>query len=253
MSGERTLAIQSHNERSAAEGWLAQCLCSVRAWSEENRFDYAFHGDSVLALAPDWYRGKAGGKLPVVMDLVRLLLLRDGLEAQGYDRVVWLDADCLILAPERLSLDIAGRHAFGREVWIERAQSHGRLRAHRSVHNAVMVFRHGDPVLPFLIHCTESVIRRVAPGRIAPQMVGPKLLSGLHAFAGFELLPAVGAFSPPVLAEIAVGGGPALERLRRESDPPPAAANLCLSLADSVGHAAVAVACRGLLAARGLP
>jgi len=247
MPGERTLVIQSHNERAAAEGWLARCLGSVRAWSEENGFDYAFHGDSALALAPDWYRAKAARKWPVVMDLARLLLLREGLEVQGYERVVWLDADCLIFAPERLSVDITGSHAFGREVWVERARQGGHLKVHRSVHNAAMVFRRGDPVLPFLMHCTESIIQRIDPARIAPQIVGPKLLSGLHAMAGFELLAAVGAFSPPVLADIAAGGGAALERLQQDSDPPPAAANLCLSLAGSVGHATVAAACQRLL------
>ncbi|MCR9220944.1 MAG: hypothetical protein NXI21_12025 [Alphaproteobacteria bacterium] len=120
----------------------------------------------------------------------------------------------------------------------------GRLKVWRGPHNACLLFRRGDPRLDFLIHATETLIAKADPAHIAPQMVGPKLLKALQPFADFSLIREAGALSPPVLRDLAQGGGPALTRFRTESAPFPAAANLCLSLAeeDSVmDHAVLAL------------
>lgn len=183
------------------------------------------------------------------MDLVRLLLLRDAVTEGGYDRAVWFDADTLIFAPDRLTLPDAS-HAFGQEVWIDDAT--GKLRARRNVHNAALMTTPGDSAIPFLIDTVQSVIRRADPAHIAPQMVGPKLLSALHSISGFTLWPDCGAFSPPVIRDIATGGGPALDKLRHESDPLPAAANLCQSISDEVGETVLERAIGELLSRKGL-
>ncbi len=231
-----TLVIQSHNAEAAARGWLARCLASVRAWAEMRGHAYAFHGDEALARTPDWYREKAGDRLPVVADHARLLLLHEAVESAGYRRAVWLDADTLVCDPARFDPAAAGSGAVGMEAWVapdpKRPQ---RLRVWRNLHNACLVFGPGDPRLPFLIHAVETVIDAADPARIAPQMVGPKLLKALQPFAGFTPLPEAGAASPDVLADLAAGAGPALDRLRAESPIAPAALNLCLSLAAEVG------------------
>lgn len=247
-----TLVIQSHNKAAARRGWIAACLDSVRYWAERQGFDYAFHGDEALDLAPDWYRKKAGSKLPVVTDYVRLVLMQDALAA-GYDRAIWFDADTLVYAPGRLTVEDSRSHLFGVECWVAPARGDGRLEVRRKVHNAALMFSLGDPVLPFLLHATESVIRRADPGRIAPQMVGPKLVTALHSIAEFSLWPEAGAFSPEILRDIAAGGGPALSLLKRESDVPPAAANLCHSLLDETGEEIVDAAARRLLEQGDLP
>ncbi|MCZ6710486.1 MAG: hypothetical protein O7B25_08995, partial [Gammaproteobacteria bacterium] len=54
-------------------------------------------------------------------------------------------------------------------------------------------------VLPFLIHATLRIIHQVDPAHLAPQLVGPKLLSALHNIVGFDLIDRVGAFSPLVI------------------------------------------------------
>src|SRR5690606_5614353 len=116
--------------------------------------------------------------------------------------------DLLIFDPA-LTLVFEGSCAFGQEVWIQ--QPALRLEARRNVHNAVCVFRQACPVLPFLLHTVESLIRRVDPDRIAPQMVGPRLLNALHPLADFALLPQVGALSPEVVTDLVAGQGPALD------------------------------------------
>lgn len=94
----------------------------MRSWAEASGFAYAFHGDGVLDRAPGWYRDKLGPRLPIVMDLVRLILLQEAVTEGDFDRAVWFDADTLIFAPHRLVLPDAP-HGFGLEVWIEETPS----------------------------------------------------------------------------------------------------------------------------------
>ncbi len=172
-------------------------------------------------------REKFAHRLPVLTDLARLYAARTALET--YERVVWLDADTLLFAPDLLSIDIDDTFALGEETRIEE-DPNGRLKPRKNLHNAVLVIRRGDPVLPFLIRCTERILARLDPARAAPQIVGPKLMGALNPMAEFTVLRTVGALSPLVIRDIATGRGNALSLLRRRSAFPPAGANLCVSL-----------------------
>ena len=205
---------------------MAPCLASVEQWTQDREYEYLFIGDEIFETVPAWYLAKVGNKLPVATDYGRLILMRDALKA-GYDEVVWFDAD-LVIFDQSLTLAFEGTCAFGQEVWIQ--QPGMRLESRRNVHNAVCVFRPGCPILPFLIHTVESLIRRVDADRISPQMVGPRLLNALHPLADFPLLPQVGALSPEVLADLVAGQGPALDLLRKESRVPLQAANISASV-----------------------
>ncbi|HHX82392.1 MAG TPA: hypothetical protein GX696_05350 [Pseudomonadaceae bacterium] len=207
---------------------MGLCIDSVAQWAAIRGYEHRLVGDEIFDLVPDWYRTKVGRKLPVATDYARLLLLQQALE-EGYDQVIWLDADVLVF-DDSLSLEFSGSCAFGQEVWVQEVD--GRYAAHRNVHNAVCAFRQGCVVLPFLIHTVLSIMRRVHPEHIAPQLVGPKLLTALHSICGFELLPQVGALSPDVTRDMCAGGGLALDLLRRKSEHKPKAVNLCASLID---------------------
>ncbi|MDP6377755.1 MAG: hypothetical protein QF515_13680 [Pseudomonadales bacterium] len=226
-----TIIVQSHRPE-VLRGWVGRCVRSVRAYARESGCGYLWLGDELFAKVPDWYRDKAGFALPVMADLARLRVIREILDCGEADVACWFDADVLLFAPERVSLEISSSCAFGYELWTER-QGQG-VRVRRSYHNAVCVFRAGCPVLPFLIHATESIIQRIDAQRIAPQLVGPKLLSALGNIVGFERLETIGALSPDVIRDLAAGGGLALARLRSET-PGLAGANLCHSLAPRLG------------------
>lgn len=205
---------------------MGSCVTSVRQWADSQGYNYAFLGDEIFDLVPQWYRDKVGSKLPVATDYARLLLCQQAFAA-GYEQAIWFDADLLVLDPN-LHITFDGTCAFGQEVWVQERE--GKLEVRRNIHNAVCVFRSGCPVLPFLIHTVESLMRRVDPVHIAPQMVGPKLLQALHPLADFALLPQISALSPAVVADLIAGGGPALTLFQQRSTVTPQAVNVCASL-----------------------
>lgn len=225
----RQLVLQSWRSQHEPD-WIAVCMRTVQCWADRQAADYRFVGDELLERVPRWYLDKIAGRMPIAADLGRLRLCQEALE-EGYDQVVWFDADTIILCDQGLS-HFAGDCAFGQEYWVQR--ENGRLRVRRNVHNAFCVFRRGSVTLPFLAQTVESIIRRADEAYISPQMVGPKLLGALQPIAGFDVLPAFGALSPEVLDDIDCGGGLALSALRSALGATPLiGANVCASLSDN--------------------
>lgn len=225
----QTLVIQSRRP-GAGPPWLEPCLASVRGWAEARGYAYRLLGDELLDLVPAWARAKAGAQTQVAADWARLEAARGAL-ADGWRRVVWLDADVLVFDAAALSVDIEDSFAFGAEVWVQRDRR-GRLAARRNVHNALCVFHAGNPVLDFYADACRRVLARYrGEGGMPPQLLGPKLLTGLDRLVGLPQIAAVGMASPLVQADLARGGGPALDLLTAKSRGRPAALNLCASLA----------------------
>ncbi len=223
----RTVVLQSHRNPLPAP-WLARCLASVEAWASTSGFDYRLLGDELFDPIPAHLHDRLSAQPVVASDLARLLALRRGLE-EGYAAVVWCDADFLVFAPERLTLP-AEPYAVGREVWIEDRGAGRTPRARVKVHNAFLLFRRGNAFLDFCIHAVQRLLA-AHPGPFPPQFAGPKLLTALHNIVGFPVAERAAMFSPPVIRDLASGGGPCLELFRARSPELPAGANLCASLA----------------------
>lgn len=224
MVAPATLILQSHRQ-PLPDGWLEPCLASVRAWASHHGFAYRFEDDALFRhLGEDLKR--ATRERPVVAaDLARLAAMEAAL-AEGYEAVVWLDADTLVANRQALVLPEAS-YAVGREVWVQPYK--GRLRAFVKVHNAFLMARAGNPFLPFYRHAAENVVL-AHDGPMVPQLVGPKLLSALHNLTGLTVAEHAGMLSPAVIRDLLAGGGEALQLFRRQSAVPPAAVNLCGSL-----------------------
>lgn len=221
MSGS-VLVIQSHRDPLPAS-WYARCIESVERWAEKQGFSYQWLGDELFELLDRDLKDKLSKQPVVASDLARLLALERGL-AEGHDRVMWVDADVLVLDPVKLSLPEAGA-LFGREVWVQRTDE-GRLKVYKKVHNAVMAFARHDPVLPFYRHAAERILRRYQ-GSMVPQLIGPKFLTLLHNAIGFEVMETAAMLSPAVVRDLLAGGGAALARFLEESTATPLAVNLC--------------------------
>ena len=227
---ETVRIIQSSAENDAP-CWLQPCLQSVREWADAKAYDYRFMGNELLDMVPDWYAEKLRGRTPIITDLARLnWMQREFASAGAPDVIAWLDADTLVFAPALADVSVPGDCIFGREHWLQHESSGrpGKLRAYRSIHNAYCAFRRNSPTLPFLIETVQRLIAQVDPARIAPQFVGPKLLSALHNIVKLDFDDRFGAISP-THARLLLEGASA-KSLPGNRSGPLCAANLSQSL-----------------------
>ncbi len=211
------------------DGWLARCMESVHSWAKQRGYAYRWLDDALFGLLPEDLQ--PGGLLtPVIAsDIARLLWMQQML-AEGAHSVLWLDADVLIFNPEAFVLPDTS-YAVGREVWVQQGEGR-RWRVHRKVHNAALYAADmGDGHNSFVDFYADTAQRLVRANRrgMPAQFVGPKLLTALHNTVQFPVLETAGMLSPPVVADVLVGGGEALERMRSKSTASLYAANLCRS------------------------
>ncbi|MEH6548415.1 MAG: hypothetical protein V7711_13255 [Pseudomonadales bacterium] len=221
-----TLVLQSHTD-PLPHRWLSECIGSVKAWAELKCFDYRFIGDELFQSLEADVLEKTASQRVVATDIARLDALIGALH-EGYDNVVWCDADFLIFNPAELAMPDS-HYALGREVWVQTDVKNSKLKARVKVHNAFMVFSQGNSFLDFYRDAALRLVR-LNVGPMPPQFVGPKLLTALHNVVQCPVVEAAGMLSPLVINDICCGGGPALELFVRRSQLPLAGANLCSSL-----------------------
>ena len=227
----QTLVLQSYRT-SDVPPWIKTCLETVKSWALSQGFDYRFYGDEIFDRVPDWYLEKTRRYPQIAADLGRLHLIQEAFD-DGYGRALWLDADVLITDPANLAVELETGFMLGREIWIQQDAA-GKPRAYRNVHNAFMTFCKDNTFLPFYQDYCRRIIRRLEPGPgkgMAPQVVGPKLLTSLHNTLGFDLSDQIAMLSPDVVNDIAAGGGASLDLFRQSLFEPARGANLCASLA----------------------
>jgi len=232
-----TLVVQSHRQELPFV-WLQDCLDSVAGWARNNGFDYRLVGDELFDLLAPGMRQKIGEQTVIATDMARLVLMQQGL-AQGYDRVVWCDADFLIFDAANFVLPDE-EFCFGREVWVQN-DARGRLRVYAKLHNACMMFCQDNSCLDFYAD-TAARLLWSNQGRMSPQFIGPKLLTALHNIARFPVFEKAGMLSPLVMRDILGGGGAALELFLRESAQLPAGVNLSSSLTAAEGFSTARMA-----------
>ncbi len=225
----KTIVYQSVSPNQISP-WLQTCLNSVRAWCENQQWEYTLIGDEIFSLLPDWYWEKTRHRKMIATDLGRLLLAKQFLN-QGYDRAIWLDADVLIFNPHSLQIEITEEYAFGLETWVQ--WKNHQLKAYSKVHNAICVFCAGNSFLDFYIHACQRIIKHFQGTQMVPQLVGPKFLTLLHNTMHLPLIREVAMFSPLVLKDILNGGGKALTLHQQKHNHPIYAANLSASYLNS--------------------
>lgn len=225
---KNTLVIQSHKHPLPFD-WLKACLHSVSQWTDINQFDYRFLNDTELfACVPDELLEKTRGQKVIATDLGRLRFLQQGL-AEGYQTVIWCDADFLIFNPEKFLLPESD-YALGREVWVQLNEK-GKLKAYSKVHNAFLMFRQGNSFLSFYADTAQRLLE-LNQGSMSPQFIGPKLLTALHNIAVCPVMENAGMLSPIVMRDLMAGQGRALDLFRQKSPVPIDGANLSGSLTE---------------------
>lgn len=227
------MVVQSFRAHSIPD-WIARCLSSVRGWASLHSYDYALWGDEVYDLCGSDYLATGFRNPQAMTNLARLLLMKRYL-AEGYEAVVWLDADVFIFAPKSFRLNfspdqLAVGYAFGLEVWLDEDRRFTVPRAH----NALTYFTRDQKDLDLLINIITHIGRRGIKHNF---QVGVRLLRGLHYSLRFTLLPHVAMYSPTLIAAICEQEQGLLQMYGRAFGFPSQAANLCLSETLEKGHA----------------
>ena len=182
-------------------------------------------------------RQRCVNQLLPVTDVARMRLLRERL-AHGWQRVIWIDADVLVFAPERLNLDGDAPYALCQELWL-RVNAAQQIETEEKVNNAVMLVTQGQPMLDFWIFAVEEILSVHAPHEIGPLTASTHFFTELATIMPLRVLRNVGLLSPPVVCDLAQGGGALTREWARRFGHPIAAANLCASLQDKLSAGAV--------------
>ncbi|MCE9618528.1 MAG: hypothetical protein K8R92_01300 [Planctomycetes bacterium] len=231
----KTIVYQSYRT-SRVEPWIATCMKSVKAWAESKDFEYRFFDDSFFEYAPDWYRDKVNHQICPVTDLARLVAAKEFL-ANGYERTIWIDADMLVFAPEKLAIDLESDFTFCHEVWMVPEAAGTNHVSHR-VNNSVTAFCKGNVHLDFFIDACQRIARHKP--EIGKLDVGTLFLTQLRNALPFPLLENVGMLSPALMTDIALDMPHRLIEYARHLSAPLACANLCGSLQGQNFQGAVA-------------
>lgn len=231
---KRVLVLQSYKPPPWAE-WRRLCLGSVRSWATAQGYAYRFIGDELFDPIPEDIRSACAGVLLPLTDIGRLLWLQK-LLTDGWDRVIWLDADILIF-DSTLRIDA---ETVGREVWISKGVRTG-YRAAKSINNCVISTTTQSALLERLLRATnEAVAGFQKPPH--PRTLGPDLFRRLHAVEPLPVASDIAMASPIMIKSLAAGDPSPLAAHHAIWGGPVRAANLCGSLVEDDELALRAVA-----------
>jgi hypothetical protein len=182
-----------------------------------------FYGDEFLDLCPVWYRKKVADQIHLVADLSRLILAKK-LLTQGYDKVIWVDADVVIFDDENFDLPLEHEYAFCKELWVDLNPS-GRLRFRRAVNNAVCLFTKKSAFLDGYIDVCKKIVADGNP--LTHATIGTEFLTTINKKERLDFFDNVGLFSPYVLLAIYKNGSFFLRNYLKFFGNKMGAANVC--------------------------
>lgn len=230
--GVSTLVLQSYRTHNVAP-WIERCMGTVAAWASSRGYAYERLDDALFRGVPAWYRERVEEQILPMTDLARLLVTRDRL-GSGWKRVLWVDADVVVFAPEAFAPDLSEGCLMCAEIWVAR----NRFRAVHytpKVNNAVLGFTAGEPRLDRLIEASLTTVRE-SEGLVHKIAVGTRLLTAIHAREPWPLLREVAMISPLLAHSLFDGGSRIVRGFMRRMGAPLTSANLCASLANRSGR-----------------
>ena len=224
-----TLVYQSFRNHNVPV-WIQRCLESAQAWTKKEGYSYRFIDDELFEYAPDWYRQKVSDNVQLVSDISRLMLARRFF-AEGYDRVIWIDADVLIFDPANFSVKTEEGVHFCREIWAD-ADLDGNVIHQKKFNNSVCVFHQGNVFLNFYIDaCLKLVAGR---SNIPHVLIGTTFLTALKEIYPFPEITNVAITSPALVHDLLTDNSRFIEKYVEWHAAPVYAANLCGSMQHQV-------------------
>jgi hypothetical protein len=220
----KTVVYQSFRTENVP-GWIDACMATVRQWAGLKGFSYRFWGDSFFDFVPAELRSRASTHVCLLSDYARLIAARE-LLAEGFDRVIWVDADAVVFDPEHFNIDITTGFAFCREVWHD-LTVYGRPFFKLTVNNSVSVFCRDQQIIdPYLEEAT-AILASNQP--LSAVSIGTEWLHAQRRFTEFPLLNNVGILGPEMMYRYLLDDGRFLRAYLRYQTSPVYAVNLCNS------------------------
>lgn len=224
-SGKKVAVLQSFRTVDVPS-WITRCMDSVRQWALSQGWDYLVLDDRFLDLPPGWVRERCGRNLYAVTDVARLIWAQDVL-SDYYERVIWVDADVLVLDSGGLARHVAAvqEHGFARELFLR--VTGNRTEPQWGLNNALMVFDRHVPVLADYLRICLERLEGYPDGEVPRTAMGPTLLQQLDTSRHLHRIEGVGLFTPAMLEPFAAGRDALMRLYLSHCAVPPAAANLC--------------------------
>jgi len=220
----KTIVYQSFRTENVP-AWIDACMTTVRAWAQQQGFDYRFFDDRFFDLVPAELRPRASEHKCLLTDYARLVAAKD-LMAEGYDRAIWVDADAVVFNPEKFTIDITSGHAFCREVWHDLTLL-GRPFFKLTVNNSISVFCHDQQFIDLYLKEAGEVLRSDRP--LSAVSIGTDWLHKRQAQTPSRLLVNVGIFGPEMMYRYLKNDARFLRPYLRHQTSPVYAINLCNS------------------------
>lgn len=219
----KTLVFQSFRTHEVPE-WMNQCMASVKEWASIQGYEYQFLDDHFFSVVPETYRDNVVSQRHLMADYARLLWIKKYLN-DGYDRVIWVDADVIILNPHTSPPDSHTHYLFCHEVWIEHTEA---VQAHERINNAIIAMNKENKFLDFYIHACEQMTSTRA-GRLRHTDIGTTLLTHILKPLRTPLIQGVAMLSPAMLKAYVDSNLDLIGLFEEKMAAPMWAANVCLT------------------------
>jgi hypothetical protein len=158
-------------------------------------------------------------------DYARLVAARQLLD-EGFDRVIWVDADVAVFDPERFDVGVTHGYSFCREVWHDLTLL-GRPLFKLTVNNSVSVFCRDEKIIAPYLDDAAQILRGQSP--LSAVSIGTEYLHAKRQRETFPLLTNVGIFGPEMMYRYLHDDDRFLRRYLRFQTSPVYAVNLCNS------------------------
>ena len=118
---QRPIVIQSFHARPWPKV-IEMAIGSVASWAKKRDYRYMLFGDEVMDLLPDGFAIKCSNRIPMMIDLARLLTIRQLFE-EGAEQVIWFDADMLIFSTDHFDVELTSGQVVGRKIWVSKTKA----------------------------------------------------------------------------------------------------------------------------------
>ena len=207
-------------------------MSSVQRWAEQQNFHYRFLDDHFFSIVPETYREHVNGQRHLLADYARLLWSQKFL-VEGWNQVIWVDADVLITNLQYRLPRSPANYLFSQEIWLEQTDSE--ILAYQRINNAVMMFQAANPFLHFYIHACEQMAT-TRSGRLNHTDVGTTLLTHMLKPLKTPLIKGLGMLSPLLLNAYNENQENVIKYLEKKVSASFWAFNLCLTFRNTDFH-----------------